>query len=288
MAKKPPRWSTITSREYKMMLHAELFLGGEQHRADAVAHCWRTLSGLLLAARIKTDGMLNLAEPKKQRYIRFFDTAGHKLRRDFGLVYRLRRRQDKVAKWRATVKSRTGDRLAAARYRLRPKGVSAKKLNFEEDIKAPSGSGRPLFLALYSQTAKAKTDKSGAPSTLGDCLAPFDGSSKLNAMDMSAPVMLVNDFEAREHVFTGADIILAPKVRAESALILWTATDGDPDRPVVAELSFRYDAAGDGKGAKVAARAWAAFTAMYGARHWVDPNGKTKTAFVYDHNPSWA
>ncbi|MGI9413371.1 MAG: hypothetical protein ACR2PM_06875 [Hyphomicrobiales bacterium] len=271
----------ITSREYKMMLHVEPFLGGAGRRADAVEHCWRMFAALLKAENLKTVGMLTPGKAKKQRFVRFYDTGGRALRRDFGLVFRLRRPQKQNSRWAATLKSRTGDRIQATRYNLRPRKAASGKAKFEEDIKTPFGSRQASFMALYSQSATAKTSEPGVPAVLGDCLETFKGSPQLDALDLSAPVRLVGDFEAKEFLFDGAEIVLTPKVRAECAVIVWTRKGGDRHRPIVAEMSFRYKT--DGKDARVdvARNAWTAFKTLYGARNWVNPQSRTKTAFAY-------
>ena len=152
------------------------------------------------------------------------------------------------------------------------------EIKFEEDIKAP-------FVSLYSFSTSGDIGKKPVPSTLDDVSRLFpDLSKRLGDVDGRHALSEVNDFTARELVITGATMTIGtkPKVECECALIVWYDQNASADEPVAVEFSYRY---GDAKGrydGKAATRAFDIFaTLQRELTEWVDPNPRTKTAFVY-------
>ena len=268
----------IDQREYKMMLRADGFAGDKRARREAVRACWRDFRDRLCAEAIGSGGDLDHAPKDKRRNVQFFDTSDNTLRRDCGLVIRLRRRRDRDGRWDATLKFRSGDRIQSGHLRFRRDGDGKDK--YEEDIKSPVGSGRAAFMSLYSRSSTVDAAVR-RPRDIGDCLKPFRRLGGLRLPGKAISVAPVGGFAAAETVFEGGTIALPGSAEAECGLIVWTDAAGDPRVPVVAEFSFRYKL-GKGKGVRAARRAWRAFECLHADRRWVDPSGRTKTAFVYD------
>lgn len=275
-------FSQIERREYKMMLHHVNFGGGAKSRNRAAVACWNDFSEMLGQHAITTAGALIPEKPKRQRNVCFLDTKNQTLRRDHGLVFRLRRRRKKSRLWDATLKFRSGDHIQSGHHQFRCRDSVPGKTKYEEDVKASMASKKPMYVPLFSRSATAKKVIEEFPTTLGKCLEHFDQLENFNISDPETPVQQLGYFEATEHVFLGTTIFLPNQAKAECAIVVWTDTPEETAEPLVAEFSFRFDL-DKGKGElDVARSAWDAFTLIYSETNWVNPNGMTKTAFVYE------
>jgi hypothetical protein len=109
-----------------------------------------------------------------------------------------------------------------------------------------------------------------------------DLSKRLGDVDGRLALRVVNDFTARELVITGATKRIGKKIEIECALIVWYDRHGSATEPVAVEFSYRYGNAKGKYGNKVARRAFEIFERLQRElTGWVDPNPRTKTAFVY-------
>ena len=273
-----PDLGRITGREYKLMLRAAPFRGGEDRRRKAVEECWRSLRRSARIVDVTANGDLKVSNIRKQRLVRFYDTEQQALYRRAGFILRLRRRIDSNGPWDATLKFRNGDWVRAAAQAFEAK--SAGKAKFEEDVKTRPAVDGLQFVPLFSRSADTTIDR--APTTVGQWLASYKEFGANAFPDPSADLALVRGFEAQEAVFDGAELRLSGEVDAECAIILWSRSDGDPEETVAAEFSVRYDFKAKGRSAKIADRAWGVFAALCGNGEWADPSASTKTAFVYD------
>ncbi|MCF3639467.1 hypothetical protein LXM94_05740 [Rhizobium sp. TRM95111] len=270
----------LTSREYKLTLHADRFAGDHATCRAAMRAFWADAGRRLTAAGIAALQSPERAEPDKQRDLLFLDTVDKALFRRAGFVYRMRRRTGSDGEWQATLKFRHGDRLlsAAKDYRRRGGGKGGRG-KLEEDIKAvPRGEG-PGFWALFSRSVDAGVDDRARIATIGDCLRPFSRLPSVSMPPVGAPVTPVGGLAVVEHVHGGGALSLSDDVEAECALILWWRK-GEATSPIAAEFSFRFALAKGEVEAAVATSAWDAMTALYGSG-WVAPRGTTKTALVY-------
>ena len=182
-----------------------------------------------------------------------------------------------------TLKFRHPDRYVAESRQMKSRRIQTVA-KFEEDIKAP-------FVSLYSFSTSGNIGKKPVPSTLDDVSRLFpDLSKRLGEVDGRHRLGQVNGFTARELVITGATMTIGtkPKVECECALIVWYDQNASATAaaaaaaPVAVEFSYRYgDTKGryDGKAAKRAADIFEMLQREL--TDWVDPNPRTKTAFVY-------
>ena len=150
---------------------------------------------------------------------------------------------------------------------------------FEEDIKPP-------FQSLYSFSTTQKISPDKRLNRMDDPgrLYP-DLPKQLDTYTEAEAIMVVGNFTAHEFVLTGADFQIgkSPKVEAECALIVWYDTQGEAQRPRVAEFSFKYGDDDEKYSGEVAQRAYQVFQILQGTTlsGWVDRKSKTKTAYVY-------
>ncbi len=68
----------IVSREYKVMLKKERFVGLQNDLPERAKDFWRVFEDSIQDIVFDTDGSLDQVE--KQRTVRFYDTADHRLR----------------------------------------------------------------------------------------------------------------------------------------------------------------------------------------------------------------
>jgi hypothetical protein len=268
----------LSSREYKLTLHAREFAGDEAACHSKAADFWTDTVNRLGDAGIAASGKLDLSEPDKQRNVFFLDTQDKALYERSDLVFRLRRPVASKGDWDATLKFRHGDRLLAGAqaFRLREGHGRGK---FEEDVKAVPRSGLPGFWALFSRSVEAGFGPRKELLTVGDCLAPFEKLDGGSLPPLKEKVQTVSGLKVTEHVFEDGWLGLSKKVEAECALILWWKEE-EALSPIAAEFSFRFPLDDGEADAKVVRNAWTAMSVLSGSP-FVDPKGRTKTALVY-------
>ena len=266
----------VISREYKIMLNKERFIGSEADLLKRAKEFWDSFKDA--TEGVVLDTSKSLKEIEKRRTVRFYDTPDRRLRAS-DYVFR-ERVDDANGKREVVLKFRHPDRYVAEDRNMDAADVRKGKSKFEEDIKPP-------FIKLYSFSTKQKIDDDKRLNKLNDpgCLFP-DLKKRMLSYRGDDPLMLVGDFTARELVITGAGLQIGknPKVEAECALVVWYNADCKESRPVVAEFSFKYKGKDekeeyDGATAKRAYEVFRALEAM--PVEWIDSMGPTKTAFVY-------
>jgi hypothetical protein len=262
----------VISREYKVMLKKERFIGSHADQLKHAENFWNAFKDLIQDIVFDTDGSLDKVDHR--RTIRFFDSADFHLREN---IYVFRERVDSEAgKREVTLKFRHPDRYVSQDRNMDGNDVENGKTKFEEDIKQP-------FIGLYSfsTTQPISIDKFlNKLEDLGE-LYP-DLKKRLKPFQSDEPVKVVGDFTAWEVVIVGADFQIGknPKVEAECALIVWYDEVDVTDKPVVVEFSFRYkndQESFDGESAHTAYNVFGRLKDM----EWVDAEGPTKTAYVF-------
>lgn len=263
---------TVVSREYKVMLRPARFAGSEEPLLATARQLWEDFAGAIESIVFDAEGTLDTIE--KRRLITFLDSEAQHLRAS-GYIFRHRRALD-GRQAEVTLKFRHPDRYVSSARQMKNR-IDAE-VKFEEDIKAP-------FVSLYSFSASGRVGKRGMPATLDEVSRLFpDLAKRLDDVNSELTLNGVNNFTAREFVITGPLLTIGtkPKVRVECALIVWYDQNGSADEPVAVEFSYRYGN-GDGEYAgKAARRAFDMFeTLQRDLTEWIDPNPRTKTAFVY-------
>lgn len=263
---------TIVSREYKVMLKPEKFIGSQEELIKQAKNFWQAFSASIQAIVFDTDGSLD--EIKENRAIRFYDTADHLL---YNSGYIFRERTDQ--KREVTLKFRHGDRYISQDRDMSAAMVEKGKTKFEEDIKLP-------FISLYSFSTKQRISMDQTFNQLGSIAKLYpDLKTKLTPYQKDKILHVVGDFTAREIVIEGADFEISEKpnkIEADCALIAWYNTVVN-EKPEVVEFSFKYEnkqGEYDGKTAQIA------YDVFHQLRNglltdWLNPSGLTKTKYVY-------
>lgn len=264
---------TVVSREYKVMLRPGKFAGPRKQLLAAARQLWNEFAHAVEASVFQAGGSLDTID--KERLIVFLDSEAQHLRAG-GYIVRVRRRLE-GGRPEVTLKFRHPDRFVAEGRRMKSRHLRATA-KFEEDIKAP-------FVSLYSFSTRGKVGKKKVPTALDEVERLFpDLARHLGDVDGRLALGPVNGFTARELVVTGPTLTIGarPGVEAECALIVWYDHDRDGTGPVAVEFSYRYGNAKGRYDATVARRAFEIFdTLQKDLTAWIDPNPRTKTAFVY-------
>ncbi len=264
----------VISREYKLMLRVDRFVGNRVQLLDAASAFWQALQPVLEPYTFGVTG--NLDSIEKHRAVRFYDTETNQLRQN-DYVFReridLERNQREV-----TLKFRHPDRYIVVDRNMDAAERNRGKTKLEEDIKPP-------FLKLYSFSTKQDIDDDRSFDRLKDIddLYP-DFSKKLDNYKKKVSLHCLGNFTARELVVTGGFFKLrkSPERNAECALVAWYVNGGDAETPQVVEFSFRYGDEKEDYSGKMARRAYNVFQGIQsGLTNWIDPKSKTKTAYVY-------
>jgi hypothetical protein len=263
----------VVSREYKVMLRATRFTGGEKALLAHAHALWRDVARTIGPVAIDAAG--DLSRIKTRRLITFHDTRNRRLN-DAGYIFRERREEAGPAR-EVTLKFRHPDRFLAQARDMKAK-ASDRKTKFEEDIKAP-------FVSLYSFSTTAGIVADAAFTRIRDVTRLFpDLAKRVDDAGDREPLRTVNNFTAREVVIDGATVQLGrtPQVDAEWALIVWYDGRSDAEKPVAVELSYRYGDEQEEYRRGVTRRACDMFeTIQSRLTRWVDPKPMTKTAFVF-------
>ena len=262
------------SREYKVMLKSELFSGLEARLLEQANDFWSEFKETIRDIVLDTDGTLNKIETP--RLVRFYDSASHRLQQN---DYIFRERIDLNSDQREiTLKFRHPDRYISQDRDMAAVNFETGKTKFEEDIKLP-------FVTLYSFSTKQPISDSKLLNKMKDPgeLYP-DLKKRLKSYQEDELINIVRRFTAKEVVITGANLKIGenPKVEAECALIVWYKESGERDKPVVVEFSFKYERKGESFDGETAQKAYDVFGRLKDQlTGWVDPEGLTKTAYVY-------
>ena len=257
------------------MLRPKRFKGSERTLLTTAGDLWSDFSTSVKDIVVSAEG--DFTEIATCRTITFYDTRKELLN---GSRYIFRERRDVDSHERdITLKFRHADRYVAQDRNMSATGSKSAKTKFEEDIKAP-------FVSLYSFSTRLGVDSDIVFKSLEDVKRLFaDLPERIDGFREDESLAAVNDFTARELVLSGARLQVgkSPKVDAECGLIVWYDEGGKSNKPVAVELSYRYGDKNEDYGGGATRRAFEIFEALQSKamKRWVDPNPRTKTAFVY-------
>lgn len=264
----------VASREYKVMLKKERFVGSQTDLLEKAGLFWNAFKDSIQDIVIETHGTLDKVE--KQRTVRFYDSSDCHLREN---SYVFRERVDLgTGEREVTLKFRHQDRYISQDRDMAAADIKNGKTKFEEDIKHP-------FLKLYSFSTKQPISDSRSLNKLKDPVDLYpDLKKKLKSYQKNKSIGIVGDFTANELVITGADFQIekSPKVKAECALIAWYDEDGKKDEPVVVEFSYKYENEKEEFDSESAQVAYDVFCTLEKVlTEWIHSGGPTKTKYVY-------
>jgi len=275
----------VTSREYKMLLRAKRFDGDEEALQRQARKFWHAFTSAAAGSVIRTAGAPDTV--KTRRLVTFLDTAGKHLNAAGYILRERRNRDDDDAE--VTLKFRHPDAFVSQDRCMRPTARTRKaETKFEEDIKSADG-GKAPFVSVYSFSTTVKgLDRQAVPA-LRDVQRMFpDLRGRLKPAGGSNHLDRVNRFTALEFVLKSGYLTIAsrPEIKAQCALIVWYDHSSKKPkkhrRPVVVEFSFRYGSDEGRYSGALCTRAFSVFRALQtNLDGWVDPEGSTKTAFVY-------
>jgi hypothetical protein len=263
----------VVAREYKVMLRAEQFTGDESKLLNAANEFWEAFTQAINPLDLKTDG--SLKKITDRRIIDFYDTDTPHLLYGNDYIFRVRR-DTSTDEREITLKFRHPDRYIAQDRDMDAREASQEK-KFEEDIKSP-------FTVLYSFSTTQAFAATKHLNTLNDAIQLYpDLADKLTNYTGEEAIHTVKH-PVRELVIKGGkfQIRREPKVNAECALIAWY--DDNAENPVVVEFSFRYGDENETYTRKMAQRAYEVFEVLQKLTSWLDPNPKTKTAYIYNND----
>ncbi len=265
------------------MLNKEHFLGSQTKLLEQAKNFWLDFKELIKDIVFDTDGSLD--KIKKQRTIRFYDSADHFLRAS-GYVFRERvdinLKTDEKGKREVTLKFRHPDRYVSENRDMSAADADSGNTKFEEDIKLP-------FRSLYSFSTKQPISDSKSLNKFNDINELYpDLENQLKPYQGNLTIDMVNNFTAIEKVIEGADFQIGdkPEVEAECALVVWYENEEKEnlmhyDTPVVVEFSFKYENEKEEYDGEVALRAYNIFRKLELLEQWIHSKGRTKTEYVY-------
>lgn len=263
---------TVTSREYKVMLQKERFIGTEEQLLRTASTFWRSFKDAITVIVNGVDG--DLKKITDRREIKFYDTENHLLYQEH---YIFRERRDiGTGKQEVTLKFRHLDRYISQDRSMKASDLNERCPKFEEDIKPP-------FSVLYSFSTTQPLSHDRNLNTLQDIAQLYpDFPDELNLYKGEESLQEVGD-TIHELVIKGARFRIRdqPQMNSECALIVWYDKN-DREKPVVVEFSFRYRDKHEGYTQTVSQRAYDVFRVLQEhLKDWIAPDSETKTAYIY-------
>jgi hypothetical protein len=258
--------AVVTSREYKIVLKTSAFTDRDKAQKDL----WLEVQAIANELQIKIQGFMN---EQVKRKVKFFDTPEQNFNKQ-GYVLRIRDslKNGQPGKTKAMLKFRSPDRIISGGVDV-SSPLKTSETKFEEDILTP-------FRSQYAHSTSVEIADSNWQ-TIADITQVFPGISVLG-LNPTTPVAAINGFVANETVTRGA-IIDFGKEEAPAAITLWDVADGNGgEKLAIAEFSFAYSNATGDFSPKSANRAKNLFEKLQTLEKWYDPNGTTKTKFVYN------
>jgi hypothetical protein len=268
----------VVSREYKVMLRAKLFAGGEDDLLKVAGKFWHEFKDAIDKTALGATG--DLEKIAKKRTIKFYDTNKHLLDSN-SYIFRERGDIDSGEK-EVTLKFRHVDRYISQDRNMSAGDSDRGKTKFEEDIKFQKDT---TFVTLYSFSTTQTISNSKNLNRMKDVALLYpDVQDRLADYDEDDSIEVLRGFTARELVIVGAEFQIGknPRLDSECALIVWYDNSRQAKVPEVVEFSFKYGSKNGEYNREVAYRSYEVFQILQtGLSAWIDRNSKTKTAFVY-------
>lgn len=264
----------VTSREYKLMLDVDQF----SYSTESAK-----VTSLLNDAENAIEQAINRSVSgspwlEKQRDVSFFDTQGSCELHSRG--YSFRERVENGAS-EVTLKFRSPDRYIAD-FEDVSSDTSGAETKLESDVGA---NANVPFKVVYGHSTKAPNMRT--INKIKDVNVHFPEFESDYGLDDDLPLSLVGNLSVREHVYHGIEIDLGQHDADISVTLWYQGTPWGTQKPLVAEISFKYEDGSADYTRKVVNRAKASFEALKGLSGWVDSDSKTKTTFVYEYIPTF-
>lgn len=203
-----------------------------------------------------------------------YDTAGSCLLYNNSLIFR-ERVEDGDRE--VTLKYRSVDRYKAGHQDM--EGTeSGAETKFEQDLGAP-------YTSKFSHSTTQPISESKNLNKLDDPIGLYPDHMEQYNFDEDTAIVKVGGLTIYEKVYKGTSVDLGNK-DGEFSLTLWY-TSSTSTTPAVAEISFKYSDVDEDFSEYVVTRAKKLFELMQTLSAWNNPNSTTKTAFVYNYNPSF-
>ncbi|KAA1164743.1 hypothetical protein EU508_01065 [Pseudoalteromonas fuliginea] len=266
----------IGSREYKILLNTSSFTGDQSSRENKVDEYWDALKELIEDNSIErnTSGSLSL---NKSRTVSFYDVKGSCDLSHAGYSFRERIEEGDRE---VTLKFRSADQFIAGGKDLTGT-KSGAKTKFEEDISAP-------FVSIYSFSTKQEIEDDKNLNKMDDPIGLYSGLEDED-FDEDLPIEKVGNLTVNEYVYEDATVDLG-SLDAEFSLTLWYDESQSTTKPIVAEISFKYEDDNEDYSNKVLTRAKQLFTDMQedsAVTSFNSEDSLSKTATVYQYDSSF-
>lgn len=264
----------VISREYKLMLNPDLFnYDTELNDAGLLFQDIKTAVELAITRDVLGSPVLS-----KERDVMFYDTAStcELHNRAYSFRERIENGLSEV-----TLKFRSADRYISDFEDL-SSSTSGAVTKLESDIGSNSSNN---FKVVYGHSTKA--DNTRNINEMKDVNVPFPGFDADYTLSNSLVLTLVGDLTIFEHVYKNMTIDLGQFDAVISITLWYQGVPSGAQAPVVAEVSFKYEDSGVAYTRKVVNRAKKSLAAIKSLTQWVNPDSLTKTAFVYNFNPTF-
>ncbi|KZN30557.1 hypothetical protein N480_06250 [Pseudoalteromonas luteoviolacea S2607] len=263
---------TIGSKEYKVMLNTANFSKSNEHQV--VNQVFDEVTELTLSATSKP--LLGTSYLSKVRQVHFYDVAQVCTLKRLGYVFRERIENGSSE---VTLKYRHVDSYLSNFEDLSSQHSEAKT-KLEADF---SIANNGVWKVVYGHSTKVPNSRN--INEVKDINKHFVGFESTYQISDSTPLSPVSGLAVFERVYAGYKVDLG-RQEAEFSLTLWYQNEL-AEKPLVAELSFKYaDKQGDFS-KTVTQRAARLFESIASQLSYADNTSVTKTQFIYQYQPSY-
>lgn len=260
---------SVGSREYKVLLNPQAF---QSAPADAANRFLTDLKASLAANGFDSSVKKSFAADH-DRGVLYYDTAGNCAVKTAG--YSMRQRNESGS---LDIELKFGSASQATSANTDVSGSSSKaKTKLEDDITPPARE-------TFSHSTSEPLSSSKNINKLSDIKDLFPTTKTFDSISGQALVP-VSGLSIHELTFDGPTSDLGQE-DADFTMTVWYANGSS--MPALAEISFEVDVNDDGVFTdKVSSRSQLIFNTIQGMTNWVQSPSSTKTAWVYQYQPSF-
>lgn len=263
----------VEGREYKLMLDPNQFIGSGTTLQTKINTYWNDVKTAIQSAPLSRTASGSLTFDQ-QRSVLFYDVPTTCELNNIGYI--LRERVNSSGSRELTLKYRSIDRYISGAKNVsgNQSGVETK---FEDDITAP-------YKAVFSNSSKQNISVSKNINYTQDIVDLYPGFSSEGLWNQ-LPLAKVGNLTVAEKTYKGGLVDLGSK-NGEFTLTLWY-TSAASITPSLVEVSFWYGDSDEQYTGKVAGNAKLLLEKMQAMTTWPQPNGLTKTAWIYAYQPGF-
>ena len=273
MANQSTTPTTVTHREFKLLLKAERF-----PTRRALLDFKKLLEEIAARLHVRYEPFDPI--DAQLRIVQFYDTSDQTLRRN-RLIFRIRQLRQALwpdDSWEVTFKARHADRGEAESFDTTSSFPKQQKKKFKEEILRGDAPG--TVTSIYSNNVILESPELNVELPLSKLADVFPHLKSVN-LNFDQTMTIVNGAKVFEIESKLGNFFFGHHVTATATLAVWARPVPDKFEPLIAEFGWSYHPVDDEKGKEADKVADQFFKDIQlPLRDWIT-SGTTKTALIY-------